>query len=187
MTPAICQPAVRAAATLLLAATLVGCQSPSLRTASAPQPQPPATTEPATPRAKALPPPESPPPASAARPAPAAGGENPNAHPPPAEIGAAPQPTPAAVPPDYLTVIEPLDRARPFHVDAEAQPAGVLRLSTANVRRLRLFRERLPFTTSGSVAVRIDGQGVEWSGRHAWIELERSAGGQWIVVERYPK
>jgi hypothetical protein len=89
-------------------------------------------------------------------------------------------------PPPYLHVLETARRDRRATVDARVEPPATLRVATQNVRRLRIDRDRLPLPTTGSVELRIDGQGFEWTSRYDIIDLELSPSGTWKVVERRP-
>lgn len=186
--------ALRAAVGLTLLCAAAGCQS------AAPRPSPAAAPEPEPPSAR----PEPPKPAAEKPPAPPVSAEKPQDPQPDARrepqppIDPQPEPAPEAeVPappspgeepelPEYITRLERIESARGHRLDAEFRQQGVIVLSTANIRRLRVERSRLPTRVASSIAVRIDGQGIEWSPRHQWIELERSSVGQWQVVARYP-
>lgn len=86
--------------------------------------------------------------------------------------------------PDYIRVLAPADRTRGTDVSASLPESGVINLQTANVRRLQLTREALPFASAGSIAVRIDGQGIEWQPRYPVLELELLQNGSWEIVRR---
>ncbi|MBK8916072.1 MAG: hypothetical protein IPM64_15995 [Phycisphaerales bacterium] len=77
-------------------------------------------------------------------------------------------------------VIERVNDAAPHRLVEVISSGNRLSIKTENVRRLRLHRSRAPgLTSSGSVAIQIDGQGVEWLVRTDVLELERSASGAW--------
>lgn len=165
------------------AALLVGCESPEPRERRI-EPPPPASE---------APPPQAARPSPATQPAPTpvpprveppVAAQEPQSSPPPAPRPPQESPTPEL--PEYLRIVERIDATRPVRVDAATRASGVLALSTANVKRLRLERRLLPMNTARSVAVRVDGQAIEWTARYEWIELERSSVGQWTVSRRYP-
>lgn len=173
-----------AVATTLLA----GCESPAPR--AGPAEQPPPASEAAPPQAvrpspATTQPRPSPPPAAAPRAEPPAAPTEPENPPPPAPPSPQDSPAPPKLP-EYLRIVERIDAGRPVRVDAATRANGVLTLSTANVKRLRLERSLMPMNTARSIAVRVDGQAIEWTARHEWIELERSSVGQWTVSRRYP-
>ncbi len=168
----------------LLAFALAGCESPSPRAPASPPPQPttqspppaPAEQRPAEVRPAAQPPAPSRLPAQ---------GDPPVVSAP--QPDAPPAPPSPEEPPKYVRILERERSDASASLDATARGNAVVRLETNNVKRLRLIRDELPFRATRSVAVRIDQQGIEWSPRHAWIELERSRSGEWTVVARSPE
>lgn len=105
---------------------------------------------------------------------------------PPRIEAAAPTPAHDEKPklPDYVRVLESSDATRNTNVAASLPGSGVVNLQTTNVRRLQLKREALPFTASGSIAVRIDGQGIEWQQKYPLLELELLQNGSWEIVRQ---
>lgn len=77
-----------------------------------------------------------------------------------------------------------MNDASPHRVVEVISAGNRLSIKTENVRRLRLHRSRAPgLTASGSVAILVDGQGIEWLVRTDVLELERSASGAWAPVD----
>lgn len=95
-----------------------------------------------------------------------------------------PGPHPAGPPalPPYLTVLERTRPDDPFEVQARPQPPGTLELTTRNVLRLRIDRRLVPLRRDRSIAVWIDGQGIEWTTRHDTLLLERTRSGTWRAL-----
>ena len=84
--------------------------------------------------------------------------------------------------PDYLKIVERHDASEPGHVDFRITSRRRLEIETRNVRRLRIERSLLPMDTDGSIVLRLDGQGIEWTARSTTVEFERSANGAWTPV-----
>ncbi len=141
---------------------------------------PPARIEPTppVPPAQPQPPPPAPPPQRTGRP-PRPGEEQPLG--PPAATLAPPAEEPAL--PDYLHVLDRFDRAKPYKLTARQEQPARLRVTTDNVRRIRLERPLLDLNTSGSISLQIDSQGIEWTPRTPVLELERSVNGEWMSVK----
>lgn len=103
----------------------------------------------------------------------------------PLEPGTPPATQPATIElPEYLELVERLNDARGFHIDARTDSPQRITLNTENVRRLRMDRRKLSANPRGSIAIRIDDQGIEWTTRVIEIELERSPSGRWSVRDR---
>lgn len=88
--------------------------------------------------------------------------------------------------PPYLSVVERIDPGQQARVYATPIAPNKLEVTTENVKRLRLTRERLPLSRHRSTVLRIDGQGIEWTPKYVAVELERSPAGAWTVVRRKP-
>lgn len=86
--------------------------------------------------------------------------------------------------PPYVFVVERIDPHQRGRVRANTVAPNRLELTTDNVRRLRLTRERLPLSRHRSIVLRIDGQGIEWTPKCLAVELQRSPAGAWTVVRR---
>ncbi|GMU82819.1 MAG: hypothetical protein AMXMBFR47_26900 [Planctomycetota bacterium] len=84
--------------------------------------------------------------------------------------------------PRYIRVLETADPERRAEVWAEIPESGIINLKTSNVRRLLLERESLPFVSRGSIAVRVDGQGIEWQRKYESLELLQLPNGSWEIV-----
>ncbi|MGD8453117.1 MAG: hypothetical protein PVJ57_14965 [Phycisphaerae bacterium] len=95
----------------------------------------------------------------------------------PGEAAEPPEPLP-----DYIRVLERYDASEPARVHYEITSPHRLALETFNVRRLRIERRGLPMATSGSLALRLDGQVIEWTADSTVVEFERSANGVWVGV-----
>ena len=88
-------------------------------------------------------------------------------------------------------MIEPYAECHgPLPCKALAVPRGLplsapnaIDLKTSGVRRIRLLRAEWPQRVTTSIAVRIDEQGIEWTGKRDVLELERSENGDWAVVK----
>ena len=109
--------------------------------------------------------------------------------PEPAEPSAAkPAEAPPAAPekpelPDYLTLAARFDSQQPAHATVLGAADHRLAIDTRNVQRLRIDRERLPFKHDRSIALILDGQGIEWLANSRVVEFERSANGAWTPVK----
>lgn len=158
----------------LLACVTLCCQQP--RQTVSPTPDGPEDRRPA---------PTAPPSADQPSP-PATGGEEKQAAPatPPAQPGedAAAARSEETALPRYIRVLETADPQRRAEVWAEIPESGIINLKTSNVRRLLLERETLPFVSRGSIAVRVDGQGIEWQRKYDSLELLLLPNGSWEIV-----
>jgi hypothetical protein len=105
---------------------------------------------------------------------------------PPATIDMDTPEEPAPVPPSYMSIVEEIDPVKRSIVYTTIEPPRTLELTTENVKRIRLTREGLPLARHGSLVLRIDGQGIEWTRKYVAVELERSSAGEWSVVDRRP-
>ncbi|MGE0480378.1 MAG: hypothetical protein AB7Q17_07895 [Phycisphaerae bacterium] len=113
----------------------------------------------------------------------------PSSQPSPAPQASAPATQPATQPaaielPEYLELVERLHESRAFQIEVRTDGSQRITLDTENVRRLRIDRRKLPANPRGSIAIRIDDQGIEWTPRVIEIELERSPSGRWSVRDR---
>lgn len=84
--------------------------------------------------------------------------------------------------PPYLSIIERVDNADKARVDATID-SNKLRLTTENVRRLRVTRRDLPIARDKSVFLRVDNFVLEWTPKSDAIELELGRNAGWSVVE----
>ena len=120
----------------------------------------------------------------------------PPAETPTSESGSPPQPAPsinvdhpeAPEPPTphYVAVAEEIKPAEPSKIRATIVSPTKLVIETDNVKRLRVTREGTVLSRNRSVALRVDGQGIEWTRDYIAVELERSPAGEWTVVRRRP-
>jgi hypothetical protein len=104
---------------------------------------------------------------------------------PPPVAEPAPTPPPAAEqkPPDYITVIERFEPQQRAAVEARREDGNRLVIDTRNVRRMRIDRTRAELNLRRSVALQIDGQGLEWLPKSDVTEFERSVNGAWTPVK----
>ena len=72
-----------------------------------------------------------------------------------------------------------VDGQKSFRARGEISLPSRLIVTTDNVQRLRVDRRKLPFKRGRSVALLIDGQGIELTGRHDIVEIVRSRNGDW--------
>ncbi|MBU0638766.1 MAG: hypothetical protein KKB50_07875 [Planctomycetes bacterium] len=86
--------------------------------------------------------------------------------------------------PDYVTVLERFQRGDPVTVHAQTTAPVRLVIETENVRRLRIDRRLLKLDRNGSIVLRLDGQGIEWTPRWQTVEFERSPSGAWTPVKK---
>lgn len=56
-------------------------------------------------------------------------------------------------------------------------------IETRNVQRLHIDRDTSPLDRNRSVALILDGQGLEWLARSKVVEFERSPNGVWMPVK----
>ena len=85
-------------------------------------------------------------------------------------------------PPDYITVVERYDAQKRATVTARPSDGNQLAIETRNVKRLRIDRGRAGLNLQRSVALQLDGQGIEWLARSPVVEFERSINGEWAPV-----
>lgn len=85
--------------------------------------------------------------------------------------------------PEYLEIIARFDGQAPATVRIEDAAGHRLALDTRNVRRLRIERDQLPLERGRSIALILDGQGIEWRADSEVVEFERSPNGRWIPVD----
>ncbi len=83
--------------------------------------------------------------------------------------------------PPYIAVIEQFDNRKP-RLEATIASPTTLQLRTDGIRQLRLFKEHWPHEVGGSIAVLIDGQGIEWTRRRAVLDLVCGQSGGWSVL-----
>jgi len=110
---------------------------------------------------------------------------------PPASQPAATQPTaPASQPsaagpelPEYLTIVERFKPAERAAAQVTTETGNRLVIDTRNVRRLRIDRDRVPLNQRRSIALLLDGQGLEWLPHSKVVEFERSVNGGWTPVK----
>ncbi len=122
-------------------------------------------------------------PAPATRPA-----ETSNARVKPAPA-AAPATAPASQPsaaeddaPDYIRIVEAFEPGERSKVRARVENGRRLIIDTTNVKRLRIFRDRLTIARGRTIALLIDGQGIEWRSSSRTEEFERSQTGDWSAA-----
>lgn len=97
-----------------------------------------------------------------------------------AVVEAQSQPTSPPVPP-YVEIAEVVAGRRP-KVAVTLTPPAVLSIRTEGVRTLRLLRAHWPHEIAGSIAINIDGQGIEWTRRRDVLELNCGVNGGWSVA-----
>lgn len=146
-------------------------RSPHSRPVPATAPQAGTQPEPTGPPGPATPPA----PATATGPADVA--QTPAAPPAPPAEPHAPPPLP-----EYLEVVERFQPGQATVVRVLEAGVGRLAIETRNVRRLRIDRQRSPLSERRSVALFLDGQGIEWLPRSPVAEFERSRTGEWQPV-----
>ena len=112
--------------------------------------------------------------------------EKPAERQPPTEIDMRTPQQPAPELPRYVAVVDQYEAGQPGIVRANVVQPRKLELETTNVRKLRITREGLPLARDRSIALHIDGQGIEWTREYVAVELERSPAGVWEVVNRKP-
>jgi hypothetical protein len=131
---------------------------------------------------------ESQPPAGAQRPQsrPTAGKPvAPTPEPPGAAVAEPAEPAAPAEPelPNYLTLVARIDARQPARAEVLGAAEQRLAVNTHNVKRLRIERGRLPFRKDRSIALILDGQGIEWRADSKVVEFERSPNGAWMPVK----
>jgi len=81
--------------------------------------------------------------------------------------------------PEYVTLVERFNPRQPPAVRVRTEEPSRLVIETRNVRRLRIDRTRLPLDRRHSIALQLDGQGIEWLPKSEVVEFERSPNGDW--------
>lgn len=85
--------------------------------------------------------------------------------------------------PEYLTIVERFSASDAANVQAQTEGRHRLVLETRNVRRLHIDRDKLPLDKNRSIALVLDGQGIEWLAGSQTVEFERSRTGEWTPVK----
>lgn len=88
-----------------------------------------------------------------------------------------------SVTPEYLALLE-RQRAGEPKFARWSRSGNNLDIETKNVQRLRLDRRELGVPNRVSVALTLDGQGIEWTGRYPVIEFELAETGAWKPVRK---
>lgn len=83
--------------------------------------------------------------------------------------------------PPYLSIVDPIPGRTP-KLEATIASPTTLELRTDAIRQLRLIKEHWPHEISGSIAILIDGQGIEWTRKRAVLDLVCGKSGGWSVV-----
>lgn len=86
-------------------------------------------------------------------------------------------------PPRYITIIARFEPQQRAVVEAQREDGNRLVIETRNVRRLRIDRAQAELNLRRSVALQIDGQGLEWLAKSEVTEFERSVNGEWTPVK----
>ncbi len=81
--------------------------------------------------------------------------------------------------PEYVMLLERYQPGQPAVVRVLTEGQSRLVIETRNVRRLRIDRDRVPLDRAHSIALQLDGQGIEWLAKSDVIEFERSPNGDW--------
>ncbi len=84
--------------------------------------------------------------------------------------------------PEYLEVLRRFDTDRPARVQVLDTAERRLVLDTHNVRRIRIDRATAPVRPDRSVALILDGQGIEWVANSKTTLFERTRNGEWLPV-----
>ncbi len=84
--------------------------------------------------------------------------------------------------PEYVAVVEHYRPTAPASVRAATERGNRLVIETRNVKRLRIERSKLPLDPERSIALELDGQGIEWLRYSQVTEFERSTNGDWKPV-----
>ena len=145
---------------------LTGCEGAPPATSRVPQTRPAERQPPASSQPVAGP---------ASQPAGAPGVTAPPATQPPATQPAAQEPEL----PEYVTLVERFNPHQPVAARVRTEEPNRLVIETRNVRRLRIDRTRLPLDRRHSIALQLDGQGIEWLPKSEVVEFERSPNGDW--------
>ena len=85
--------------------------------------------------------------------------------------------------PDYVHILERFHAAEPIHLQAEIASPRRIVIETRNIRRIRIERHKLPMSRNGSIILRLDGQGIEWTPKSTTTVFERSINGVWMPVK----
>jgi len=94
-------------------------------------------------------------------------------------------PEPGLLPGGWLRIVEKFRPAQPAKVAAALQSDRMLVVKTENVRLLILDLTALPRSRPGRLILRIDGQGIEITGKAGLlIHLRRDRVGAWSVQRR---
>lgn len=81
--------------------------------------------------------------------------------------------------PDYLSILERMDAGAPVDVLVVLEPPSRIRIDTTNIKRLRIDRESLPLDSNGSIALILDGVGIQWFAKSSRVEFVRTRNGGW--------
>jgi len=84
--------------------------------------------------------------------------------------------------PDYVSVVDRYRPSAPASVRAATERGNRLVIETRNVKRLRIERSKAPLDPDRSIALELDGQGIEWLRYSQVTEFERSTNGDWKPV-----
>jgi hypothetical protein len=104
--------------------------------------------------------------------------------PQPAPVRPAPQPAEPQPPiPEYLTIVRRYDPGAAAQVQVTTVAGHRLVIETRNVQCLHIDRDTSPLDRSRSIALVLDGQGIEWLARSKVVEFERSPNGVWMPVK----
>jgi len=86
--------------------------------------------------------------------------------------------------PGWLRILQ-IDQGRPAASATGVFPEqNLIEVNTQNVRRIRVHVAHLPLSAHKRIILRIDGQGMELSRRHAFLHLERRPTGEWVVLRQ---
>ena len=85
--------------------------------------------------------------------------------------------------PEYLAVSGRFDARAAIGVQVMKAEGHRVALETQNVQRLHIDRGRLPVRQDRSIALILDGQGIEWLASSPVTEFERSENGVWAPVK----
>lgn len=85
--------------------------------------------------------------------------------------------------PAYITDVAPIEAAAKPEVTVVTAKGRRLVIDTQNVQRLRIVRDELPIETSGSIVLRLDGQGIEWLADSGVEWFKRSRNGNWDAAD----
>ena len=102
--------------------------------------------------------------------------------PPPATTPAAPSQPALLDTPAYLTIVDVFPNRDTPKLEATISSPTSLQLHTDGIRRIRLEKSQWPHDVAGSIAINIDGQGIEWTRKRAILELVCGKSGGWSVL-----